>query len=454
MKPRLAVLDDEQRMVDILAMVLRREGYDVDAYTQPASAISALRAEPFDLLITDLKMPGLDGISVLQQAKAMNPELPVILITAHATVATAIAAMREGAFDYVEKPFDNDELKTLVRRALDVTRLARENRYLRAELKSRYLIEGFVAESLLMREVLDLVRRAARSRSTVLITGESGTGKEMIARAVHYHSDRVGQPFIAVNCKAFAEGVLESELFGHEKGAFTGADRAKPGLFERASGGTVFLDEIGEVGGDFQSKLLRVLQEKKLQRVGGTEERTVDIRVVAATNRDLRAEVLAGRFREDLYFRLAVIPVQLPPLRERREDILPLARHFLAKWNSELSRQIDGWTSEVEEYLLKHTWPGNVRELENTLERGVVLARRDVITLEDLLIDTESEQTFADATDRPGNLQSFLDQAAAERIRSVLKEVRGVRLEAARRLGVDRTTLYRLMRKYRIVEED
>jgi transcriptional regulator with PAS, ATPase and Fis domain len=305
-----------------------------------------------------------------------------------------------------------------------------------------------------MREVLDLVRRAARSRSTVLITGESGTGKEMIARAVHYHSDRVGQPFIAVNCKAFAEGVLESELFGHEKGAFTGADRAKPGLFERAAGGTVFLDEIGEVSGDFQGKLLRVLQEKKLQRVGGTEERAVDIRVVAATNRDLRAEVIAGRFREDLYFRLAVIPVQLPPLRERREDVLPLARHFLMKWNAELSRKIRGWTPEVETYLLKHSWPGNVRELENTIERGVVLARGDLITLEDLLIDTESEHTANVTSSGKENLQSFLDQAAAERIRSVLKEAHGARLEAARRLGIDRTTLYRLMRKYKIGEED
>ena len=454
MKPRLAVLDDEQRLVDILAMVLRREGYEVCSFTRPDAAIEALRAEPFDLLITDLKMPGADGLSVLQRAKALSPELPVILITAHATVATAIAAMREGAFDYVEKPFDNDELKALVRRALDVTRLARENRYLRAELKSRYALDDFVAESENMREVLDLVRRAARGRSTVLITGESGTGKEMIARAVHYHSDRVGQPFIAVNCKAFAEGVLESELFGHEKGAFTGADRAKPGLFERAHGGTVFLDEIGEVSGDFQGKLLRVLQEKKLQRVGGNEERTVDVRVVAATNRDLRMEVNAGRFREDLYFRLAVIPVQLPPLRERRDDVLPLARHFLEKWNNELARQIKGWTPEVEEYLRTHTWPGNVRELENTIERGVVLACGEMITLEDLLVDLEPESSLAAGSKGPEDLQSFLDQAAAERIRAVLRDVHGARLEAARRLGIDRTTLYRLMRKYKLAEEN
>jgi DNA-binding NtrC family response regulator len=454
MKPQLIVLDDEQRMVDILAMVLRREGYEVQPFVRPADALQTLRAEPFDLLITDLKMPGMDGLAILQQAKAIDPELPVILITAHATIATAITAIRNGAFDYIEKPFDNDELKALVHRALEVTWLARENRYLRAELKQRYALEAVVAESAAMRAVLDLVRRAARSRSTVLITGESGTGKEMIARAVHYHSERVGQSFVAVNCKAFAEGVLESELFGHEKGAFTGADRAKPGLFERADGGTLFLDEIGEVTGDFQGKLLRVLQERKFQRVGGAAERSADVRIVAATNRDLRAEVAAGRFREDLYFRLAVIPIHLPPLRERREDVLPLARHFLAKWNAELSRKLLGWTPEVETYLLKHAWPGNVRELENTIERGVVLARGERIALDDLLIEVEPESTPKGETDAPGDLQSFLDQAAAERIRTVLNEVHGGRVEAARRLGVDRTTLYRLIRKYKIAGGD
>lgn len=454
MKPRIIVLDDEQRMVDILAMVLRREGYAVTTFVQPQAALATLHAEPCDLLLTDLKMPGADGLTVLQQARAIDPELPVILITAHATVTTAIAAMREGAFDYVEKPFDNDELKTLVRRALEVTRLARENRYLRAELRSRYEFESLVAESTTMREVLDLVRRAARSRSTVLITGESGTGKELIARAVHYHSDRVGRPFVAVNCKAFAEGVLESELFGHEKGAFTGADRAKPGLFERANDGTLFLDEIGEVSADFQGKLLRVLQEKKFHRVGGGEERATDVRLVAATNRDLHAEVAAGRFREDLYFRLAVIPVHIPPLRERREDVLPLARHFLHKWNTELSRKLTGWSAGVEAYLLRYPWPGNVRELENTLERGVVLARGNIIELDDLLLDTEMEPPRVEEGETAGGLQAFLDQAAAERVRTVLKEVRGVRAEAAKRLGVDRTTLYRLMRKYGITAVD
>ena len=452
MKPRLLILDDEQRMVDILAMVLRGEGYEVLAFVRADAALEALRSEPFDLLLTDLKMPGADGLTVLRQAKAIDLELPVILITAHATVATAIEAMRDGAFDYVEKPFDNDELKALVHRALDVTRLARENRYLRAELRSRYHLDTLVAESGAMREVLELVRRAARSRSTVLITGESGTGKEVIARAVHYHSERVEKSFLAVNCKAFAESVLESELFGHEKGAFTGADRAKAGLFERADGGTLFLDEIAEVSTDFQGKLLRVLQERKFYRVGGTAERATDVRLVAATNRELRAEVAAGRFREDLYFRLAVIPIHLPPLRERQEDVLPLARHFLAKWNVELSRKVTGWNPAVETYLLRHSWPGNVRELENTIERGMVLAQHECIELEDLLIEVNTEAPSSEIGAQSENLQAFLDRAAADRVRAVLKEVGGARVEAAKRLGIERTTLYRLMRKYGIAD--
>jgi transcriptional regulator with PAS, ATPase and Fis domain len=286
----------------------------------------------------------------------------------------------------------------------------------------------------------------------VLITGESGTGKEVIARAVHYHSDRVSGPFIAVNCKAFAESVLESELFGHEKGAFTGADRAKPGLFERADGGTLFLDEIAEVSADSQAKLLRVLQERRFYRVGGTTERATDVRVVAATNRDLRTEVTTGRFREDLYFRLAVIPIHLPPLRERQEDVLPLARHFLAKWNAELSRNVTGWTPEVARYLSKHSWPGNVRELENTIERGVVLAQGASIDLSDLLIEATSETPADGKVSQGENLQTFLDHAAAEHVRAVLKEVGGVRAEAAKRLGIERTTLYRLMRKYGIAD--
>jgi DNA-binding NtrC family response regulator len=449
-RPRIAVLDDETRMAETLAMLLRREGYDVTPFSDPAALLAALAERPADLLLTDLRMPGQDGLSVLRRARALDADLPVVLITAYATVPTAIQAMKEGAFDYVQKPFDNEELKALVRRALDLTRLTRENRYLRAELASRYALDDVVAVSPGMQQVLEIVRRVARTPSTVLISGESGTGKELVARALHYHSDRVGSPFVAVNCKAFAEGVLESELFGHEKGAFTGASQAKAGLFERAHGGTLFLDEIGEVSLDFQAKLLRVLQEREVLRVGGATPQKFDVRLVAATNKDLRVEASAGRFREDLYFRLAVIPIEIPPLRDRREDVLPLARHFLARWGAALSRRLAGFSPDVEAFLSTHSWPGNVRELENTVERGVVLARGERVTFEDLLIQAQPQAE--DAAGSAGSLQAHLDRAAAEHIRSVLREVRGVRQDAARRLGIDRTTLYRLMKKHGLGE--
>mgnify|MGYP000117598534 CR=1 FL=1 len=455
MTPEIAVLDDEPRMAEVLAMLLRREKYSVHVFNRPGECLEACKKQRFDLLLTDLKMPDMDGVEVLRKIKALDPTIPVILVTAHATIRTAIEAMREGAFDYVEKPFDSQACKRLVRRALAFTELERENRYLREELRSRYDIDNLITVSPKMQSVLDRVQRAARGRATVLISGESGTGKEVIARAIHYYSDRVGKPFVAVNCKAFASGVLESELFGHEKGAFTGASYAKPGVFERASGGTLFLDEIGEIDLSFQAKLLRVLQEREVQRVGGEGTRPVDVRVVAATNRDLLEEVKEGRFREDLYFRLAVIPLFLPPLRERGEDILPLARHFLVRWNQEMGRSITGWTPEVETYLTEHRWPGNIRELENALERAVVLAREEIITLEDLVVQETLHRKDQDTQELDDlTLHAYLDKAAAERIRKVLKEVRGVRIDAARRLGIERTTLYRLMKKFGISETD
>jgi DNA-binding NtrC family response regulator len=273
-RSRIAVLDDEERMAEVIAMVLRREGHEVEPFRDGSAALAALRERPFDLLLTDLRMPAPDGLAVLRDALAIDRELPVILLTAHGSVSSAIEAIRHGAYDYVEKPFDNDELKALVQRALDWTRLSRENRYLRSELRSRHSIDQIVAVSDAMRDALDRARRAARSPATVLVTGESGTGKELVARAVHYHSDRVGQPFVAVKCKSLAAGVLDSELFGPERGAFTGAERAKSGLFEQANGGTLFLDEIGEVDTAFQAKLLRVLQERTVRRVGGDAPRT------------------------------------------------------------------------------------------------------------------------------------------------------------------------------------
>ena len=443
MKARVVIVDDEERMAAVVQSALTRAGYDCETCAGGAAALAAVAERGADVVVTDWKMPEMDGIDLLRRLRARWPELPVILLTAFGSVASAVAAMREGAFDYVTKPFDNDELRAGVARALEMRRLERENRYLRQELETRYAVDAVVAESAKTQELLALVRRVASSRATVLIQGESGTGKERIARLLHYWSDRVGRAFVAVNCKAFAEGVLESELFGHEKGAFTGAVSARPGCFERASGGTLFLDDIGEVSGEFQAKLLRVLQEGEVLRVGGGEPRKVDVRLVAATNRVLREEVSAGRFREDLFFRLNVIPLVVPPLRERREDILPLGRHFLQRHASEVGRPLSLGES-AESALVAHDWPGNVRELENAIERAAVLARTSTIEAEDLLLE-EAPSRLPARSD--STLQESLDQATVVRIRSALEAAEGNRTEAARALGVDRTTLYRLMRR-------
>jgi DNA-binding NtrC family response regulator len=444
MTPRILIVDDEARMATVVAQALAHAGYECDTCSSGEAALAALEARAADVVVTDWKMTGMDGVELLRQVRTRRPGLPVILLTAHGSVRSAVAAMREGAFDYVTKPFDNEELRACVGRALELTRLERENRYLKQEVASRYAPETVVAESARGRELLALVRRAAPSRATVLIQGESGTGKELVARLLHYWSERVGRPFVAVNCKAFSEGVLESELFGHEKGAFTGATTTRAGCFERASGGTLFLDEIGEVGSDFQAKLLRVLQEGEVQRVGGSAPRAVDVRVVAATNRVLREEIAAGRFREDLFFRLNVIPVQLAPLRERREDVLPLARHFLARHAAEAGRRL-AFTTEAETALVAHAWRGNVRELENAVERAVVLARGEEIAPEDLLLHETSAP--AGETAMGGTLQEALDRAASVRVQAAIDAAGGNRAEAARVLGIDRTTLYRWLRR-------
>jgi DNA-binding NtrC family response regulator len=443
MKPRVLIVDDEPRMAEVIGTALSRADYDCRNCGSGAEALAALESFAADVVVTDWKMPDMDGMELLRRLRAERPELPVILLTAYGSVPAAVEAMRAGAFDYITKPFDNDELRTLVARALKLNRLSRENRYLRQEVAGRYAPDAMVAESPKSRELLGLVRRVAPSRATVLIQGESGTGKELVARLLHFWSERVGNPFVPVNCKAFAEGVLESELFGHEKGAFTGALSARAGCFERAAGGTLFLDEIGEISPEFQAKLLRVLQDGEVLRVGGSQTRQVDVRVVAATNRNLREEVTAGRFREDLFFRLNVIPIQIAPLRERREDILPLARHFLERHSREAQRLLT-LSAEADTALLAHPWQGNVRELENAIERAVVLARTDRVTPEDLLLEQAPSPAAVSAD---GTLQDTLDRAAASRIAAALHAAGGQRAEAARALGIDRTTLYRMMKR-------
>jgi DNA-binding NtrC family response regulator len=460
LKPSILVVDDEQRMGQVISMVLSRAGFDPRVHSDPRAALADLNEHRPDLVITDLSMPGMDGIQLLKEVKAHDREIPVILITAHATVKSAITAMKEGAFDYIIKPFENEDLKNIVSNALALSRLSKENRYLREELKTRYLIDGMIGESPEMQAIFEMIRRVAGSKATVLITGESGTGKELVARAVHYQSPRLGQPFVALNCKALAESLLESEMFGYEKGAFTGAAAAKKGRFELANQGTLFLDEIGEVSEAFQAKLLRVLQVGEFERVGGTQTLKVDVRVLAATNRDLQAEVAAGRFREDLYFRLNVIPIRLPPLRERRKDILPLAYHFLNKFRGEMEKPLRDFADDTKELLAGYDWPGNVRELENAIERGVVLARGEYLQVDDLLMKPVRPAEPASGAPAAApchdgatrTLEEHLDQTAAVYIKKVLADCDS-KVKAAELLGINRATLYRLMKKFGIVEE-
>jgi DNA-binding NtrC family response regulator len=466
-RPRILIVDDEPRMAASLRTALERSGYECECAGTGADALVSLEARRADVVVSDRRMPGMDGLELLREVKARYGELPFLMMTAYADVPSAVEAMRAGAFDYVAKPFDHDEIRAHVARALELTRLKRENAWLRQEAAAVYTPESMVAESASSRALLELVRRVARASSSVLVQGESGTGKEFVARLLHYWSDRVGAPFVAVNCAALAPGVLESELFGHERGAFTGALQARAGCFERAHGGTLFLDEIGEISGDFQAKLLRVLEDGEVQRVGASKTRHVDVRVAAATNRNLRDAIAAGRFREDLYFRLNVIPITIEPLRARREDILPLARFFLAR-HAERPLAL---SADAEARLLRHAWPGNVRELENAIERAAILVRGETIEPEDLLLElaVEKERASGDQTGGAreerslgkqllaqrgsagnGTLQDAVDRATEERVRGALRESGGRRAEAARLLGVERTTLYRLMKRFGI----
>jgi two-component system response regulator PilR (NtrC family) len=381
---RILVVDDERSMRELLAIVLKREGYDVLLAENGRMAVAALEQGGIDLLISDIKMPDMTGIEVLRAAKASDPALEAIMVTAFASQETAIEALRLGACDYLIKPFDVDELKVKVRDKLESRRLRRENVLLKRALGTSHQFHDIIGRSDAMLSVFSLIETIARTTSTVLITGESGTGKELVARALHRHSPRAAKPFIALNTSAFTADLLESELFGHVRGAFTGAETSKKGLIETADHGTIFLDEIGEMSQMMQVKLLRVLQERRFRRVGGVDEIEADIRVIAATNQDLARMVAEQRFREDLYYRINVIPVRLPALRERREDVPLLAEHFLSKYSAQMAKPLAGLSQEALAVLQRYEWPGNIRELENVVERAVALERTPTILPESL----------------------------------------------------------------------
>jgi two-component system response regulator PilR (NtrC family) len=383
-KPRILVVDDEPSMREMLRIVLRRDGYDVLVAENGKEAIDALTHERIDLLLSDIKMPDISGVDVLRAAKELSPDIVAFMMTAYASTDTAVEAMRLGAVDYFTKPFSMDELRLKVRQHLEVYRLRQENVLLKRALNTSYSFSNIIGRSELMLEVFKMVETIARTNSTVLITGESGTGKDLVARAVHYNSLRRDQPFVALNCGAVPETLLESELFGHMRGAFTGADANKKGLIEVAERGTIFLDEIGETTQSMQVKLLRVLQDRRFRRLGGTEEVQADIRVIAATNQDLQKAVAEGRFREDLFYRINVILIHLPPLRERREDIPLLADHFLTKYAMQMEKPVHSISHDAHALLAAYAWPGNVRELENAIERSVALESTPVVLPESL----------------------------------------------------------------------
>jgi len=447
----ILVVDDEEAMTESLAAWLREDGYTVDTAASGREAVERARAREYAIYFVDLKMPGgLDGIETMMEIRKLRKDASVIIITAYATVDTAIAAMKEGAQEYVVKPCHPQEISLLVERIIRVKNLERENAILRRKISRQYRFHDLVSKSPRMAELFDLVREVASQRSTVLIQGESGTGKELVARAIHFSGDRGEQPFVAVSCAALAETLLESELFGHEKGSFTGAVAQKKGKFELADGGTLFLDEIGDISAKLQVDLLRVLQERRFFRVGGTSEIAVDVRVIAATHRDLAAEVRAGRFRDDLFYRLNVIAIRIPPLRERLEDVPLLAQEFLDRLAHELGRDVSGISEEALRLLLDHPWPGNVRELENAIERALVTCKSGVLAAEDFAFLTRPAAAMepAEAAAFPPGLT--LQEMEKRYLAATLARLSGNVKAAAESLGIDRSTLYEKIKRYEI----
>jgi DNA-binding NtrC family response regulator len=446
---KILVTEDDQVQREIIEDILSLSGYDVCAKPSAEEGLEALRAEPHDLLLTDMRMPGMDGLELLRAAKRLRPETNVIVMTAHATIQTAVTAIREGAIDYLEKPFDKDELLHVIARSTERVELRRQNEELRALVTDRISLGNIVGESESMQRVFDWTERATQVNSTVLILGESGTGKELIARHIHFAGTRSKKPFVVVNCAAIPDNLVESELFGHEKGAFTGADVSRVGKFETAHGGTLFLDEIGDMHLESQAKLLRVLQDGIVERVGANKTREVDVRVVVATNRNLKERVAQGAFREDLYFRLEVLPIELPALRERMEDLPLLLAHFSDKLAAKLGIMAPTLSSDVVDAFHRYRWPGNVRELEHTLEQLFILSQDATITKADLPEKLRAPTPASDDFSLPlGGL--VLEDLERTLIRQALDRSHGQIKDAAELLGLSYKTLQYRLKKHEI----
>ncbi len=450
-KGYLLIVDDEAAQREMLAVFLKREGYSVTVCEQPSEGIKAAEEKVFDLGILDLRMPEMSGIELLAKLKEINPEMQIIVITAFGTVETAVEALKKGAFHYLTKPVSLEELTVTLQKAREGQLLLAENKFLKETLETGYKDELILGKSEKIKEVLSLVAQVAKSNSTVLILGESGTGKELVARAIHRLSTRAQKPFVALNSAALPETLLESELFGFEKGAFTGAVKSKPGKLELASGGTFFLDEIGDLPFPLQAKLLRVLETQEIERLGATGTLKINVRFLAATHQNLEEKVKAKTFREDLYYRLNVVSIQIPPLRERREDIALLAEHFLRKFSSQMGKPSPTLIREAFEAMLNYAWPGNVRELENALERAVLLSRGEQIGIEDLKLKSEPTVSQPSVTASNDSLEP-LEEVEKRHIRKVLESVGWNFSRAAEVLGIHRNTLRLKIREYRISE--
>ncbi len=455
--PNVLIIDDEPLMRLSISDALKAEGYNIASVESGGEGLKAIKDKAYDIVITDLKLPEVDGLHILKSCRHYSPMTKILMITAYGSVETAVEAMRQGAYDYITKPFSMDEMIIIVKRLIRLRNLEDENIYLKEKIEDKYDSNGIIGKSNKMKEVFEKVKVVAQSDTTVLITGESGTGKELVANAIHYNSPRKDEAFIKVSCAALPETLLEAELFGHEKGAFTGALKQKKGRFELAHKGTLFLDEIGEISLTVQVKLLRVLQERELERVGGTETINVDVRIICATQRDLKKEVQKGSFREDLYYRLNVVPVFLPPLRERKEDILLLVEHFLDAYSKQMNKSIKNLSLEVRELLLKYDFPGNVRELENAIERGVTLCRNGEIQAWDLPEDICS---CCDAGFKVANrlhysepLSSALSVFEKQYICRVIEEAGGNKTLAAKMLGISRKTLWEKCKQYGMIKD-